>query len=146
MLGVWQTLPHCGRQVPGGVGVKWGVRGVSLALSACWLPGTVLLERHSVNILLSIQERKLTQAELPSAGHWPWAQYSMRPLSVKGGLFVPLWDGARAQSHQACALAATQKSLLALSRPCGYSVPGQEVNSLADQQPGFIPSCLSMSV
>jgi hypothetical protein len=38
------------------------------------------------------------------------------------------------------ALAATQKSLLALSRPCGYAVPGQEVNSLADQKPGFIPS------
>lgn len=26
-------------------------------------------------------------------------------------------------------LAATQKSLLALSRPCGYAMPGQEVNS-----------------
>lgn len=69
--------------------------GFSLALSVCWLPGTVLLERHSVNILLSSQERKLTQAELPSAGHWPRAQYSMRPLSVKGGLFVPLQDSAR---------------------------------------------------
>lgn len=79
-----------------------GREGVSLALSACWLPGTALLERLSVNILLSSQERKLTQAELPSAGHWPWAQYSMRPLFVKGGLFVLLRDGARAQSHQAC--------------------------------------------
>lgn len=35
-------------------------------------------------------------------------------------------------------LAATQKSLLALSRPCGYAVPGQEVNSLADQKPGLL--------
>lgn len=79
-----------------------GSEGFSLAPSVCWLPGTVLLERHSVNILLSSQERKLTQAELPSAGHWPRAQYSMRPLSMKGGLFVPLQDSARAQSHQAC--------------------------------------------
>lgn len=30
-------------------------------------------------------------------------------------------------------LAATQKSLLALSRPCGCTVPGQEVNSREDQ-------------
>lgn len=93
-----KPFPHYGKQLAGGYGGEMASEGFSLAPSVCWLPGTVLLERHSVNILLSSQERKLTQAELPSAGHWPRAQYSMRPLSVKGGLFVPLQVSARAQS------------------------------------------------
>lgn len=45
-----------------------GSEGVSLAPSVCWLPGTVLLERHSVNILLSSQERKLTRLSCPVLG------------------------------------------------------------------------------
>lgn len=93
-----KPFPHYGKQVAGGCGDEMGREGFPLAPSVCWLPGTVLLERHSVNILLSSQERKLTQAELPSAGHRPRAQYSMRPLSAKGGLFVLLRDSARAQS------------------------------------------------
>lgn len=78
----------------------WGA--LFSSLSACWFLGTVLLERRSVNILLSSQERKLTQAELPCAGCWPWTQCSMRAIIWEGRLFVPLRVGARAQSHQAC--------------------------------------------
>lgn len=123
-----------GKAGPRGVWGEVGRQGGSLALSACWLPGTVLLERRSVNILLSSQERKLTQAELPSAGHWPQAQYSMRPLSVKGGLFVLLQDGARAQSHQACHSGChTEESAYSQPTLCLCSASPQ-ANALEDQE------------
>lgn len=74
-LGVWQHFPKLG---PG------SLVGAFPQLSACWFLGTVLLERRSINILLSGQERKLTQAELPCAGRWPWTQCSMRAIIWEG--------------------------------------------------------------
>ena len=44
-------------------------------------------------------------------------------------------------------LAATQKSLLALSRLCGYAMPGQEVNSprTAAKPCCFLPECIHLN-
>lgn len=109
----------------------WVGRGALLQLSACWFLGTVLLERRSINILLSSQERKLTQAGLPSAGRWAWTQCSMRAIIWEGGggLFVLLPDGARARATSRGTPVAVQKSLLALSRLCRLCHMGQEANS-----------------